>query len=71
MTARTRINSWPDWEQNPHRDGEGFDLPPSHFTPGVDLDASAQFAGLVRQSQQVRAGGAQNGGGGQERARGG
>ena len=27
-----------------------FDLPPFHFTPGLDLDVSAQLAGLVWQS---------------------
>ena len=34
---------WPAWLENPHQDGEGSDLPPIQFTPGLDLDASNKF----------------------------
>ena len=34
---------WPDWLEDPHQHGEGSDLPPIHFTPGLDFDASNKF----------------------------
>ena len=34
----------PGWE-NPHQDGEGFDLPPIQFTPGLELTSQHSLPG--------------------------